>query len=586
MELALSLKNDYLLDTKEKYDLDEQINKIIEEHKNNAYQINQLVFDSVNALTINEARCNELQGQSPLKKFFSCLTGKNGKLQSEIHKNLARAQYCSQQTIQKLAEQNLMSFELITAINNKLNSSIIEIDNEINNIYGALITFFKQTKSDIIRIENRLDKVEQNVNLLNWMNSIEYQMVDGVEYSELDEMEKILRIAIDFYEITNGVWNTSELLLLKSAVANVGLLPKDYISYMEFIKFICKNDDFYMMFIKIPFENIEQMKDSRSILINCIGKYKILDFDDKYVIESINDILNRNDIKNFEDNIKEKLITKYGEEKYNIDLKRNMPIFDFVLELLFDIRILKEEINNIDYTVDYCDMEISKMLEYEKMGFIRAQHLIGYSQLYGIKMEQNIEEGIERLTLNAKDGNIDSIWSLQFYYFNDKKDYKKVEEFSLLMLDKEKYDKFYIRNAQCNLGQIYYEGGYGIEQNYEKALKWFKLAAKNGDTISKRILGDIYYNGNGVQQDYEEALFWYKAAAEEDDSIAQNTLGNMYYNGTGTQKNYLKATKWYNLATEGEYPSIYAANNLGNAYYVGGYGIERDYIEAVKWYEK
>ena len=106
--------------------------------------------------------------------------------------------------IQKLAEQNLMTFETVTLVNNKLNVMMIEVEEEINTIYGTLIRFFKQTRSDLIQMENRLDTLERNVNLLQWSRTIEYQMYNGLEYSDLTDIEKICCIVNDFYHIGKG----------------------------------------------------------------------------------------------------------------------------------------------------------------------------------------------------------------------------------------------------------------------------------------------------------------------------------------------------------------------------------------------
>ena len=73
-----------------------------------------------------------------------------------------------------------MSFELITAVNNKLNDSMIAVEKEINTIYGTMLEFFKRSRADIMRLETRVERLERNVDLLNWQNSIEYQMYNGV----------------------------------------------------------------------------------------------------------------------------------------------------------------------------------------------------------------------------------------------------------------------------------------------------------------------------------------------------------------------------------------------------------------------
>ena len=55
--------------------------------------------------------------------FWGGITGKNRNLQNKIDSSLATAQYASQQTLQKLAEQNLMSFELITKTSHTSNGN-------------------------------------------------------------------------------------------------------------------------------------------------------------------------------------------------------------------------------------------------------------------------------------------------------------------------------------------------------------------------------------------------------------------------------------------------------------------------------
>ena len=198
MELTITNAEITSLEETEKNEIDKEIDRIINQHKNNRYEVNRLVFESVAALTQSENYSNELNSQGILKRFWGGITGKNRKLQQKIDNGLARAQYASQRTLKKLAEQNLMSFELITAVNNKLNSSIIEVEQEINKRYGTLVICFKQTRSDIIKLENRVNRLEKNVKLFNWQNSIEYQMWNGIEYSELDTISKIAGILEDF----------------------------------------------------------------------------------------------------------------------------------------------------------------------------------------------------------------------------------------------------------------------------------------------------------------------------------------------------------------------------------------------------
>jgi uncharacterized protein len=57
-----------------------------------------------------------------------------------------------------------------------------------------------------------------------------------------------------------------------------------------------------------------------------------------------------------------------------------------------------------------------------------------------------------------------------------------------------------------------------------------------------------YENGKGVPQDYREAVKWYRLAAAQGNELAQVNLGVMYTNGTGVRQDFVRAHMWFNLA--------------------------------------
>ena len=66
-----------------------------------------------------------------------------------------------------------------------------------------------------------------------------------------------------------------------------------------------------------------------------------------------------------------------------------------------------------------------------------------------------------------------------------------------------------------------YYFGQGVSQDYREALKWFRLAARQGIAEAQAILGLMYDCGEGVPQDYKEAMKWYRFAAERGNANAQ-----------------------------------------------------------------
>merc|ERR1712166_921593 len=59
-----------------------------------------------------------------------------------------------------------------------------------------------------------------------------------------------------------------------------------------------------------------------------------------------------------------------------------------------------------------------------------------------------------------------------------------------------------------------YEMGVGVDQSWEQAAHFYKMAVKHGDVASMSDLGFLYINGHGVEQDNEKAKeLFMKAAA-------------------------------------------------------------------------
>ena len=58
----------------------------------------------------------------------------------------------------------------------------------------------------------------------------------------------------------------------------------------------------------------------------------------------------------------------------------------------------------------------------------------------------------------------------------------------------------------------------------------------------------MYYKGEGVPHDYEAAVKWYTLAAEQGNSNAQNNLGLMFANGQGVPEDFIYAHMWFNIS--------------------------------------
>ena len=93
-----------------------------------------------------------------------------------------------------------------------------------------------------------------------------------------------------------------------------------------------------------------------------------------------------------------------------------------------------------------------------------------------------------------------------------------------------------------------YAHGEGVRQDCAEGLKWYRLAADQGDVVSQANLGTIYFRGECAPRDYAEALKWYRLSADQGFVGAQYTLGELYAKGEGVPRDYVVAHMWYSLA--------------------------------------
>ena len=68
-----------------------------------------------------------------------------------------------------------------------------------------------------------------------------------------------------------------------------------------------------------------------------------------------------------------------------------------------------------------------------------------------------------------------------------------------------------------------YSRGEGVPQDYAEAVRWYRLAAEQGDAEAQFNLGVMYTDGKGVPQDYVLAHMWFNLSAAQGDEMARRT---------------------------------------------------------------
>lgn len=81
--------------------------------------------------------------------------------------------------------------------------------------------------------------------------------------------------------------------------------------------------------------------------------------------------------------------------------------------------------------------------------------------------------------------------------------------------------------AMCRVGYCY-EVGLGVRGDYQQALHWYNEAINNNYKKAYRFLGTLYINGNGVDKDEKMAVKYWTIAAKEGDNSAIKLLVQYY----------------------------------------------------------
>ena len=89
-------------------------------------------------------------------------------------------------------------------------------------------------------------------------------------------------------------------------------------------------------------------------------------------------------------------------------------------------------------------------------------------------------------------------------------------------------------DAQYNLG-IMYASGLGVTQDYNEAVKWFRLSSGQGNAQAQDIYGLMYASGRGVTQDYVRAHMWLNISASSGNTLAESNRDKVAKKMTPTQ---------------------------------------------------
>jgi TPR repeat protein len=101
--------------------------------------------------------------------------------------------------------------------------------------------------------------------------------------------------------------------------------------------------------------------------------------------------------------------------------------------------------------------------------------------------------------------------------------------------------------AQVRVAEMHARGD-GAARDMKEAVRWFTMAAEQGNTDAQMRLGALYLGGRGLPKNSAEAAKWFLMAAEKGVAAAQLQIARMHLAGAGVAKDPVEAWKWASLA--------------------------------------
>lgn len=580
----------------DKFLINKSIENAIQIFREDKFVINKLVFDSIELLASAEEAQKELKSKNFMQSFLGVITGANNKLRDKISNNLIQSHYLAELTLKKLMEEHLVSLDLIYSINRKLNLIRENLTGDINNLYSIIESYVESTNK-------RINNLEANDKFFKWFLTLPDREFNGCSYIQLDNLSKLVCLARDFFDKTKKNWDDDDLLLLKGALRKLDINPNDKINFLDSILTIYNDSNLRSKYFDcISIDDTENNSLLVTpLVLNKLNKF----YDDEYFLlntckEFLKSKLNNYTIiRNY---IQEYIFYRYyididrPIEMYDflIELISNLNYLSQEKNIMID--------GDLDHYQSYTKIKIEEYaseLYFEGINFkMDKDYLQAYEYLHKSYENGNLDsiyplaellfdENFDLYNVNdainlcekgISSGQYDCAYLLGYAY-----DYGKGIEVNKDLAEKNyqicidnSENKELISNSKFELAGILWSKA-SDQNDMNNIIKLYEDAINNTNFKAMYILGDKYYRGDKIEQDYDLAMFYFRMAARYNYGRAEFNIGKMYELGLGIIKSYEKAIEWYKLAsTHGE---VKALESMGDVYWD-----KKEFIKAFKLY--
>lgn len=201
--------------------------------------------------------------------------------------------------------------------------------------------------------------------------------------------------------------------------------------------------------------------------------------------------------------------------------------YDSALKYYRELPNNSAAINNLGYMYENglgVRKNVSKALEFYKkaaeMGDAHSMRVLAGKYYSGHGCEKDIPTAINWYKKSLDKGDMEAGFKLGDIYLSgiDEIDSEVAVEYyekaiKLRPQNNSTQEEIYIKRV-LKIANLYYHGE-KVEMNDKRANELYHIAAEYGETEAYHMLGMQYYNGYGVDEDEEVGIYWFRKAASE-----------------------------------------------------------------------
>lgn len=228
--------------------------------KENQTLAEQLAMDATKLLSCTVDRISEYENKGFFMRCWSSFSGKTSQTQRDNQNDLISMQKTAWRYLQMLNERDiLMAHSLITIKNNLETLAIKEEETR-----EEITKFAIKVKERFNELNRRVDNLEIDVNVLQWLTTIKVQDYD----ERYPYYIRLLVLIYDFQSKKSDNWNAKDIQSLQQAILDAKIDRKDKITIDNFVNNILDEIEDYSfeMFEKLSKNLLDNIEiDSREI---------------------------------------------------------------------------------------------------------------------------------------------------------------------------------------------------------------------------------------------------------------------------------------------------------------------------------